>query len=581
MKKRYFIVILSVAIAVIIGSCGKSFLNIKPVGSLSADVLATSDGANAMLIGCYAMLDGRSATYGWGSSAINWVYGDCRAVLASKGSDAGDQPPINSIQTFSEVSTNDYLNVQWQMLYDGVSRCNQTITIANTAVSNGAMTQDDATLVIEQAKALRGWFHFQAWRMWGGKIPYLDENTDYKKAGNTADVRSNIIADLTEGTKLPTNMSQIGRFNKTVSEVLLAKAMMQMNQDYAGALTLLNDVVATGTKADGTAIGLAPTYGEIFDPAHRNGIESVYTVQYSVNDGSGGANAGYDAVLNFPYNGAAPGNCCGFYIPTQEYVNSFRTSAGLPLLDASYNTGTNQVINDEGLAVTDPFTPDAGPLDPRLDWSVGRRGIPYWDWGIMPGATWIRDQTYSGPYCTKKQVYKKSETGTYTDNGNWTGGFTANGYKLIRYADVLLLIAECQIETSDLTDAAVNINLVRARASNPAGFVMTLDGTAPAANYVVNQYPTGGAYPFDNQADARLALYMERKLELGMEGQRWFDLNRWGITQAECNRCLTYMEGLTYGPSLYGNTHAGTNCNEYPIPQRQIDLSSGLLVQNQ
>jgi starch-binding outer membrane protein, SusD/RagB family len=582
MKKRYLIFTLSVAIALIIGSCGKSFLNVKPVGSLSQDILATKDGVNAMLVGCYSELDGKSATWGWGASAINWIYGDCRAAMASKGSDGADQPNINSIQTYSEIATNDYLNQQWKQLYDAIVRCNKTIVITNQALTAGAITQDEATGFLEQAKVLRGWYHYQAWRMWGGKIPYLDENADYKTVGNDADVRTQIIADLTEGTKLPVDMKQIGRFNKTVSEILLAQAMMQMNQDYAGALTLLTDAKTSGKKPNGGDIGLAPTFGEIFDCANRNGIESIYTVQYSVNDGSTGNNGGYDAVLNFPYKGgASPGGCCGFYCPTQEYVNSFRTSAGLPLLDFSYNTGTNPVKDDEGLAASAPFTPDAGPLDPRLDWSVGRRGIPYWDWGIMTGLDWIRDQSYSGPYCTKKQVYKKSQNGTMNDNGGWTGGFTANGYRMIRYADLLLLIAECQIETGDLPGAFANINAVRNRAANAAGFVMNLDGTAPAANYVINPYPSASAYPFDTKENAEIALRMERKLELGMEGHRWFDLNRWGITQTECNRILTYMKGLSYGPSLYGTSTAGANCNIYPIPQRQIDLSAGILVQNQ
>ena len=118
-----------------------------------------------------------------------------------------------------------------------------------------------------------------------------------------------------------------------------------------------------------------------------------------------------------------------------------------------------------------PFTEDTGPLDPRLDWSVGRRGIPYWDWGVHTGSDWIRDQTYGGVYSPKKQVYKKSQEGQYTDVTSWTSGFTANGYRMIRYADILLLLAECQIETGDLSGALANVNLVRARASNPAGFV--------------------------------------------------------------------------------------------------------------
>jgi hypothetical protein len=578
MKRRYILAILSVAIAVLVGSCGKNFLNVKPVGSLSQDILATEAGCEAEVIGVYAMVDGKSSSFGWGATAINWIYGDIRAAMASKGSDGGDQPYINSIQTYTELPTNDYLNQQWRMLYEGVSRANNAIKIINQALSDGTITQEKSDLFIEQVKALRGWFHFQAWRMWGGKVPYLDETTDYTTVTNSEDIREKILADLTEGTKLPINMGQVGRWNKTVCQILLAKAMMQMNHDYAGALTLLNDARATGKKPNGDAIGLNPTYGDIFDPANRNGMESIYTIQYSVNDGSGAANAGYDACLNFPYT-QGPGTCCGFYCPTQDFVNSFRTSAGLPLLDGSYNSGANQVINDQGLDQNDPFTPDAGPLDPRLDWSVGRRDIPYWDWGLMTGANWIRLQNYSGPYCTKKQVYKKSEAATFVDGSGWTGGQMGNGYKMIRYAELLLLIAECQIETDNLADARTNINLVRARAANSDGWVKTLDGTANAANYSISEYPLSGA-PFDSKENARIALQMERKLELGMEGQRWFDLNRWGNTQTEINRILTYMKGLSYGPSLYGSATAGPKCNQFPIPQRQIDLSSGNIAQN-
>jgi starch-binding outer membrane protein, SusD/RagB family len=249
-------------------------------------------------------------------------------------------------------------------------------------------------------------------------------------------------------------MGAVGRFNKTVSQALLGKVMMQMNRDYAGALPILVEARTTGTKANGEPIGLAPTYGEIFDIENRNGIEAIYTVQYSVNDGSGAYNGGWGEVLNFPYKGGggSPGGCCGFFNPTQEFVNSFRTSGGLPLLDHSYNQ--TPVRSDQGLTPSQPFTPDPGPFDPRLDWSVGRRGIPYWDWGPHTGSDWIRDQTYSGPFSPKKQVYKKSQEGQYTEVGNWTSGWTANGYRMIRYSDLVLLIAECQIETGDLAGAS-------------------------------------------------------------------------------------------------------------------------------
>ena len=579
MKKKNILLIIILAVFVIVGACKESFLNITPNGALDQNVLATEAGINGLLIGAYSMLDGVASGYadGWQSTNSNWVWGDIRGMVANKGTDSGDQPDINPLQTYSEVATNPYLNWKWRVLYESISRCNNVIVVANKSLEAGTVDQAKADNFINQAKVLRGWYHFELWKIFA-KIPYVDENTDQATLSNSEDVRDKILADLTAGTTLPINMGQIGRWNSTVSKVMLAKALMQMKGDYAGAKTLLQDVKTNGKNPKGDAIGLAPKYGEIFDIANRNFIEAVYTVQYSVNDGSGANNAGAGEVLNFPYkSGGSPGGCCGFFQPTQEFVNSFRTSGGLPLLDGSYNQ--NPVKSDQGLKPSDPFTEDTEPLDPRIDWAVGRRGIPYWDWGIMTGSDWIRDQTYGGPWMNKKQVYKKSQERQLTDISSWTSGYTANGYRMIRYADVLLLLAECQIETNDFDGARTNINLVRARAANAEGWVKEADGVTNAANYVINQYPASG-YPFDTQANARLALRMERKLELGMEGHRYFDLNRWGITVTELNRILTYEKTMPWGNSLYGAATVGLEDVTFPIPQRQIDLSNGLLVQN-
>ena len=577
MKINNTILITLLALSGIMSSCGKDWLDVEPKGSLSQYVLADAKGIDAILTGAYSMLDGVSSNFGWEAASSNWLYGSIRGLEANKGTDAGDSGYENAIAAFAETSTHPYLNSKWREVYAAVARCNSAIVVTNQAVKDGTVSPDQADLFYKQAKTLRGWYHFEAWRMWA-MIPYLDENTDPNSVTNTEDIREKIIADIREGITLPNNMGQVGRFNGTVSKVLLAKALMQMNHDYAGALTLLEDVKTNGTKPNGAPVGLAPTYGEIFDIEYRNGIESVYTIQYSVNDGSGGYNGGWGEVLNFPYkSGGSPGGCCGFYQATQEFVNSFRTSGGLPLLDYSYNN--DPVISDQGLTPSQPFTEDTGPLDPRLDWSVGRRGIPYWDWGVHTGSDWIRDQSYAGPYSPKKQVYKKSQEGIYTEVGNWTSGWTANGYRMIRYADVLLLLAECQIETGDLNGALENINLVRARASIPGGFVKEADGVTPAANYQITTYPS-----FPDADYARKALRMERKLELGMEGHRWFDLNRWGgSTVDELNRALDYEKTTPWGKnSMYwgGNAVVGPEDVTYPVPQRQIDLSNGRLVQN-
>ncbi len=507
------------------------------------------------------------------------------------------------------------------------------------AADAGTIDSDELAWFIAQARAIRGWYHLEAWRLWADMstntyVPYVDENTDQSTLTNDVDIRSMIIDDLAAGTALPDNMGQPGRFNKTVCQFFLAKAYMQMYRDYDSALPLLTAVVNTGTNPAGQACSLMDTYGDIFDIENRNDVESIYTVQYSVNDASGGRNGGYAEVLNFPYkSGKSPGGCCGFFNPTQDFVNSFRTDAnGLPFLDNSYNG--EKVSNDQGLAqsavwdkdyeylvddvatiyddATDPYTdlqyrsltgtedtPNvgndpltspgnwvlvgpvythyAGQLDPRLDWSVGRRGIPYWDWGRHTGSDWIRDQTYSGPFSPKKQVYQQSQLDVYTEVGNWTSGYTANGYRMARYSDAVLLLAECKAMTNTGDYGFAEVNLVRARAANTDGFVyVDAANTIPAANYVIDVYTT----PFASGAEAMVAIKFERKLELGQEGHRYYDLQRWGDVQTELTRILAYEKTQEWGNALYGGATIGSEDVNFPLPQRQIDLANGNLIQN-
>ncbi len=312
MKVNYILLLLIVVGSGIFSSCRKSFLDVKPNGELDKFTLASDEGINSLLVGAYSMLDGVSAEIGgWESASSNWLYGSVRGLEANTGSDAEDESDIGQIQTFSETSTHSFLNIKWEEVYEAIARCNSTIVVINQALTQGTISQANADSYFRQAKTLRGWYHFEAWRMWG-KVPYVDENTDPDTVSNRMDIRSKIIDDLTEGTSLLDNMGQIGRFNGTVSRVLLAEALMQMNHDYAGALKLLKDA-RNGTKPDGSPIGLAPTYGEIFDIVNRNDIESVYTVQTSVNDGSGGIDD-YGEVLNFPNKpGGSPGGCCIFF----------------------------------------------------------------------------------------------------------------------------------------------------------------------------------------------------------------------------------------------------------------------------
>ena len=322
--------------------------------------------------------------------------------------------------------------------------------------------------------------------------------------------------------------------------------------------------------------GLVPQFAQIFNAANDNHEESVFAVQTSMNTGSTNNSNWFDD-LNYPYNTGpnGPGNCCGFYQPSFSMANSFRTDAkGLPLLDESYNTGANQLKHDYGVESSAPFTPDAGPVDPRLDHSIGRRGIPYLDWIDHPGKDWIRAQPYAGPYSPKKYVYYKTQENTLTDGSSWTRGYAVMNYTIIRFADVLLMAAEAEVEAGSLEKAREYVNMVRTRAANPASWVTK--GGKPAANYVISNYTT----PWTDKAVARKAVYFERKLELSGEGHRFFDLVRWGTAATELNAYLAYESKIL--TTKFGGAKFTAGKNEYlPIPQSQIDIQgTDVLKQN-
>jgi len=332
-------------------------------------------------------------------------------------------------------------------------------------------------------------------------------------------------------------------------------------------------VIANGVTSNGLKYGLVPYYDDMFRGKNDNHQESIWAYQSSANTGSV-ANANPEFDLNFPYNTgpAGPGNCCGFFQPSFTFVNAFRTKDGLPLLDKSYNSAANEVKNDMGVASGAAFTPDAGTLDPRLDHTVGRRGIPYLDWMDHPGQAWIRNQPNAGPYSPKKYVYAKSEAGTFQDNSSWTPGYTGINFMIIRFADILLLAAEAEIEVGSAEKAREYVNLIRTRAIN--SFLTRGDGSN-AANYEISTYTAA----WTDKDVARAAVRHERLLELGMEGHRFYDLQRWGTAKQELDFYLAY-DAAKLTSALGGATYTD-KYKWVPIPQDQIDLvGSDILTQN-
>ena len=317
--------------------------------------------------------------------------------------------------------------------------------------------------------------------------------------GNPGPIWDSIALDLTSAMNvLPKTQPQIGRANFYAAEAFLAKAYM-FNHQYATALPLLTDIITNGTNSAGVAFKLGP-FEDNFDASKRNNPESVFCVQMTVADGSGGNNSNTGAILN--YAAGTYTGCCGFYQPSYSLGNAFKVDAnGLPMIGADPTNPTyNQTLlhNDHGLVSSDPFTPPADALDPRIDWTLGRRGIPYLDWGLCGGENWSRGDIV--PYNPIKNVFWHKDMLTTSETAEGWAGSQGNAinYNLIRLADVILWRAECEVEANDLPSALADVNLIRNRmAAHPEYWVHTyVDNSdpskgftnTPAANYHIGLY---------------------------------------------------------------------------------------------
>jgi starch-binding outer membrane protein, SusD/RagB family len=584
MNKHKFKFFLPIALSslVLVLACNKAYLDVPLAASLNPDLVANKIGVNGVLVGAYALLDGEGSSAGtgngpWATSSSNWVYGSVAGADAHKGSDPGDQNLITPIEQWNATPANAYLDQLWQQRYDGAQRANDAIRLMRKSFDGAKdMTTADTIEVGAEARFLRAHYHFELRKAFF-KVPWVDENQTYTK-GNfltpNIEVLPNIEADLLYAyNNLPEVQDQPGRANKWAAASYLGKVYM-FDKKFNEAKALFTTIIASGKTAKGVKYALNANFADNFNPAKKNSAESVFAVQMSVNDGTGGGNANSGDALNFPYGGGAQTSCCGFFQPSFVLANSYKVdAAGLPLLDGSYNN--TDLKNDQGIASKTAYTPDGTTaVDPRIDWTIGRRGIPFLDWGVMPGQDWIRNQAAAGPYVTMKHLFYKSQVGTYTDASAWSNGFTANNYNLIRYADVLLLAAEAEAEVGSLTLAATYVNQVRARAANPAGFV-----PGSPANYKIGLYPAA----FASQAAARTAIRFERKLELATEGHRFFDLTRWGIGATELNAYQAHEAASGYG-AMVGVSYKTGKSEYLPIPQNQIDLSQvngvSVLTQN-
>lgn len=585
MKKTILSTIFSAALlSCVLYSCKDDFLDTKPTGAVMFPTLANEKGVDATLVGAYHALLGAGThaggwfgDWGWSAAPTNWVWGSVRSDDATKGSDIGDQNPIVAVENFSLDASNAYVSDKWNAGYDGVSRANDVLKLLAEAKDIKA---DKAARLKGEALFLRAWFHFELKRVFNN-IPYITEADDAGKVPNNVDAWPKIVADLEFAVaNLPTTQAEVARPTKYAAEAVLARVYLFMNE-HAKAKPLLDDIINNG------GFELMPNYDDNYKIATRNNKESIFEIQYAVNDGTNeSVNGGYGDALNYPIDVDGTGTCCGFHQPTQNLVNAFKVDAnGLPLFDTFNATNFK---NDQGLASDAEFVQDTvTPVDPRLDWTVGRRGVPYLDYGLMRGKDWIRDQGNGGPYINKKNMFMKSEKGAFSTTTGWATGVNSNNYRAYRLAHVLLWRAEVAVKEGDLETARQLVNDVRSRAANPAHWVMgrsrtfklpkgvvpVVDNTKTAANYAIGTYPS-----FPDADYAMKAVQWELRLEFAMEGHRFFDLVRWGIAAQVMN---DYIAKDAEFRDLMKNKTFTSGKSEYaPIPTTQLDLQKGILTQN-
>ena len=559
--KNLFFGILAIAIFTV--ACNEDFLTKEPQASLSGPALANADGVEGKLISAYRTLQGYGMSGGgtWYYSTWAWIFGAISSDNALKGTDAGDQPEHSFIETYDFNTFNVHNRDKWRSGYWGAARANDVI---NSVAEAEDLSAARAAQIIGEAKFIRGWQHFEMQKMY--RTPkYVSEanfsldDLEASKVPNTGKIWAQIEQDFSDAASaLPATQGEVGRATSWAAKAYLAKAKIYQS-DWSGALPILEDIINNG------GFTLAAKFEDNYLVSTRNNSESIFEIQYAIssaNDNSSNKEIG----LAHPY--IAPWGCCGFLQAPQDLIDFFQTDAnGLPLLDESWKT--NHITNPTGANIGEPI---GNPrVDPRLDHTVGRPGILYKNHHIMQ-VDYIRDLTYAGPYFSKKHVAEPEGFGI----GGW-GNLTANNFRIMRLGHVLLWAAEAAVETGQLEKARGYINQLRARAANPAGFQEgAIQGAtrpeytktgSPAANYVIGEYTA----PWTDAAVARKAVRYESRLETAMEGNRFFDLQRWGVQAQVLNEYL--QRESRYRIYLQGKSFTSPKNEFYPIPTYAIDRS--------
>jgi len=555
MKKTYLIILIFTLSGWFI-SCDESFLDKNAVGSFSEITLGNAAGVIKSLNGAYSQLNGGGIGM-WTANLFNDVTGSIQGGEYYKGSSKLDYIAISDLQGWKLLPSNAVANGNFNYGYTGIDRCNIVLQLCNIATD---LIEAEKNRYKAEARFLRGMYYFHLKKNFYN-IPWVDENTEDARIPNYTgepsdknyvDIWPEIIADFEFAAQnLPETQSDLARPNKWAAQCFLAKVLLfsatydpeNYSANLTTALTLINDAINNGVSSKGESYALLENYHDNFNAAYEHNSEYVWGIELSTLDGdadgffqSPNSNQGaqFWGYWKDP-NGPSSAMGWGFQQPTEWWANHFRTDArGLPYLDMFEGTrsSSDTLKDDYGIdPAPAPFEIETQPVDPRLDWSIGRRGIPFLEYGEFPGESWIREQRDGGPYGNKKFQVLKSQVGVYQSLSNC---YPAINLPLMRYSDVLLMAAELEVRTNgSFSRARELVNEVRNRMTtnteSPRHWVKKNDGVTNAANYVIGTYdPSYPDDPFNNSEDALDAILFERTLELGGKGHRFYDVVRFG-----------------------------------------------------
>ena len=553
-------------------SCDDFLDEHKPQATLSDDQVKSPENAEAMAISAYAIF---TSAEDINSSFSMWNF-DVRSDDAYKGGNGtSDGDVFHQLEIQQGVLTTNWnINDMWVRLYNSLSRVNSAIALLKE-------TDDSFTMKgqrLAEMKFLRAYGHFLLKRLYKN-IPFVvNENLtydEYNELSNTQYTNDEgwqlIIDDLMEAyNTLPEVQQDKGRPTRAAAAAFLAKVYLykayRQDDAHSNQVTSINQgdlekVIEFTNPALYANYGLEADIHNNFRPEeeYENGIESIWAIQYSRNDGSTYGNLNWSYGLIPPNIPGATDGGCDFYKPSQNLVNAYRTGAdGLPLLN-NYNDKDYNLADDNA--------------DPRLFLTVGMPGLPYMfnrNYMMEETSIWSRSNGLYGYYVSLKHNVDPALIGSYLIKGSYWA--SSMNRIVFRYADVLLMRAEALAQLGQADQAIDIVNQLRSRAATSTQMISNYPNTYGVKMYISNYR---GSYSKD---EAIKIVKMERRLEMGMESERFFDLVRWGEAAQVLNKY--YSEEIDHC-AIYSAAHFTADKDEYlPIPFSQISASNGHYTQN-